>query len=592
MLLSLEVRDFVIVELAAIEFQSGMTVLTGETGAGKSILIDALGLVLGARSETGMVRAGCDRAEISALFRLPDASTEDSVSPQTLASQDQAYEGDESVENRDAASLGPKAWLEIQGFSIEEDAVLLKRSVDAQGRSRAWINGRTATVQQLRELGAGLLDIHGQHAHQTLLRAATQRNLIDGYGEANALLGRVSSAWKAWQEHEVALEEWAKREESLAQEREELQRERDDLEPVSLTPAGWQELQSEQSRLAHASSLLESSQWGVERLSEGEEDVLSQLHAVSQRLTELEQIDPDLKGVRELIQSAAIAVEEAATDLRRYAHGVDLDPDRLAEVEDQMQRIMACCRRYRLSPDQMHERLLTLRARLEALEGSGSREALIQLRDLAKRDYQALAKELSAARKAAGERLAAVVTRTIQDLAMGDGQFVVQLHPIADGSLYGNEQIEFCLSAFKGQTPSPLAKTASGGELSRISLAIQTALAQVSRTPTLIFDEVDTGIGGRVAEIVGKLLHQVGKRCQVMCVTHLPQVAAWADHHLTVSKESTESSPISRITVLDEDRRVDEVARMLGGVEITTTTLQHARELIDGCRHSALTHAS
>jgi len=587
MLLSLEVRDFVIVERAAIEFQSGMTVLTGETGAGKSILIDALGLVLGARSESGMVRNGCERAEISALFSLPSASElEASAVHDDLGLDPAQEEPSDQEEDHDAAALGPRVWLEVQGFPIEEDSVLLRRSLDAQGRSRAWINGRSATVQQLRALGAGLLDIHGQHAHQSLLRPATQRNLIDGYGESTALAQQVGQAWKTWQEHEAALIAWAQREQSLAQEREALQRERDDLEPVTLSPAGWQALQAEQSRLAHASSLLESSQWGVDRLSEGEEDVLSQLHAVSQRLEALEQIDSNLKGTRELIQSAAIAVEEAASDLRRYAHGVDLDPERLGEVEDQMQRIMACCRRYRLTPDVMHDRLLAVRAGLDALEMSGSRENLIKLRDAAQAEYQVLAQKLTDLRHATGLRLAEVVTHTIHALAMGDGQFVVQFHSIPAGSAFGNEQIEFCLSAFKGQAPSSLAKTASGGELSRISLAIQTALAQVSRTPTLIFDEVDTGIGGRVAEIVGKLLHQVGRRCQVMCVTHLPQVAAWADHHLTVSKESTESAPISRITVLDEDARVDEVARMLGGVEITTTTLQHARELIDNCRYA------
>jgi len=581
MLLSLEVRDFVIVELAAIEFQSGMTVLTGETGAGKSILIDALSLVLGARSEAGMVRAGAERAEVSALFSLApqDPASRSEDKKQTAVGDD----GEAQEDNEDAAMLGPRAWLAAQGFSVEDDTVLLRRNVDGQGRSRAWIHGRSATVQQLKALGAGLLDIHGQHAHQTLLRQATQRNLIDGYGETSALVSQVSLAWKAWQEHELALVEWAKREQTLAQEREDLQRERDDLEPVSLTPAGWQELQAEQSRLAHASSLLESSQWGVDRLSEGEDDVLSQLHSVTQRFLELEHIDPALKGARELIQSAAISIEEAASDLRRYAHGIDLDPDRLAEVEDQMQRVMACCRRYRMNPDQMHERLIAVRAKLERLEMSGSREKLIKLRDQAQAQYQTLAQELSMQRRQAGERLAQVVTQTIHELAMGDGQFVVQMQAITEGSAFGNEQIEFCLSAFKGQTPSPISKTASGGELSRISLAIQTALAQVSRTPTLIFDEVDTGIGGRVAEIVGKLLHQVGQRCQVMCVTHLPQVAAWANHHLTVSKESTDSAPISRITVLDEDGRVDEVARMLGGIEITTTTLQHARELIDNC---------
>jgi DNA repair protein RecN (Recombination protein N) len=588
MLLSLEVRDFVIVERAVIEFQSGMTVLTGETGAGKSILIDALGLVLGARSESGMVRAGCERAEISALFSFPAPTSIPSVEEMEDLRQENGIEEESDQEAlQDASLLGARVWLEAQGFTSEEDTVLIRRSLDAQGRSRAWINGRSATVQQLRALGSGLLDIHGQHAHQTLLRPATQRNLIDAYGETTALADQVGQAWHRWQEYEVALMQWAQREQSLAQQREDLQRERDDLQAVSLTPAAWQELQAEQSRLAHASSLLESSQWGVDRLSDGEEDVLSQLHAVIQRLQALEEIDPELKEMRALIQSASISLEEASSDLRRYAHGIDLDPDRLAEVEDHMQRIMACCRRYKLSPDLMHDRLNQVWSECEALEMSGSREQLLKLRDTARAEYQSLAQSLTGLRQTSCKRLSEVVTASIHELAMGEGQFIVQLHATPEGSAFGNEHIEFCLSAYKGQTPSSIAKTASGGELSRISLAIQTALAQVSRTPTLIFDEVDTGIGGRVAEIVGKLLHQVGRRCQVMCVTHLPQVAAWADHHLTVLKESTESAPISRITTLDEDARVDEVARMLGGVEITTTTLQHARELIDNCRYTA-----
>jgi len=580
MLLSLEVRDFVIVEQAAIEFESGMTVLTGETGAGKSILIDALGLVLGARAEAGMVRSGAERAEVSALFALPQSalSKPSEVSDRDAFSPDS--DPDPQEDQQDAAAVGPRAWLEAQGFSNEEGTVLLRRSLDTQGRSRAWINGRSATTQQLRALGAGLLDIHGQHAHQTLLRAGTQRTLIDDYADASERVKQVSQAWKTWQDCESALNEWATREEALAQEREALQYERDDLEPISLTPQGWQDLQAEHSRLAHASSLLESTQWGLDRLSEGDDDVLSQIQMLVQRLTDLETIDPSLGGPRALIQSAVIALDEAVSDLRRYAHGIECDPGRLAEVEDHMQRVMACARRYRINPDQMHERLTAVRARLDALEMQGSREQLMKTRDAAREQYNVCAKQLSQSRKEAADRLALAVTSTIHDLAMSDGQFVVQMHPLPSGSAHGNEQIEFCLSAYKGQTPSPLAKTASGGELSRISLAIQTVLAQVSRTPTLIFDEVDTGIGGRVAEIVGRLLHQVGRRCQVMCVTHLPQVAAWADHHLTVLKESTDGAPISHIKRLDEDGRVDEVARMLGGVAITTTTLQHARELI------------
>lgn len=570
MLLALEVRDFVIVDHLALEFERGFTVLTGETGAGKSILIDALGLVLGARPDPGVVRSGCERAEISATFTLPAGEPAGA----------QADASDREAEDADAAPGSVAAWLAEQGFADEEGQLLLRRSLDAGGRSRCWINGRSATTQQLRTLGAALLDIHGQHAHQSLLRPIAQRALLDAYAGADGDAALVRAAWQRWQTAESALASHAQRGQALAAEREQLAREADELMAVALSPQAWTELQLEQGRLAHAHSLLSSAQWGVERLADGEDDVMSSLHGISQRLGELETIDEALRAPRELIEGAAIALGEAVHTLRRYAHAIESDPERLVAVEDQMQRIMACARRYRLAPEAIEVRLDELRARLAGLSEEASLGHLQRECSQAQADYAAAAARLSALRASAAARLGATVTATIRDLAMGEGVFSIALRPQAGGSAAGDEQVEFCLAAFPGQPAGPLARIASGGELSRVSLAVQTALSRVSRVPTLIFDEVDTGIGGRVAEIVGRLLHQLAADCQVMCVTHLAQVAACADHHLQVSRTSLQGVPVSRIQALTGGDRVDEIARMLGGASLTDTSRQHARELL------------
>ncbi len=585
MLLSLEVRDFVIVEQVALEFSSGLTVLTGETGAGKSILVDALGLVLGARAESGCVRQGAERADITALFALPagivhaDAGANVSASADADADPDPDPAADADAD-ADASQVGALAWLLREGFPVEEPEVLIRRTIDVNGRSRSWINGRSATLQQLRDLGCGLLDIHGQHAHQSLLRPRAQGELLDAFAGATAQAGAVAQAWRAWQSVERALSAFAERAAARQAEQEALTREEQELAAVALTPEAWAELQQEQARLAHAHSLLSAAQQSVDSLTDGEADVLSSLHAIIQRLTALESIDPVLAGPRELVDNAAIGLSEAVHALRKYAHGVEADPERLVAVEDQMQRLLATARRYRLLPEAMHARLQAVRTQLALLQEGSSEEALGQQRDLAQARYRKLAKELSQLRQKAAERLGQTVTASIRALAMGDGVFTVGLRPVAGGSADGDEQVEFGLAAYPGQPAGALARIASGGELSRVSLALQTALSEVARVPTLVFDEVDTGIGGRVAEIVGRLLHAVGARCQVMCVTHLPQVAAWADHHLQVSKAREEGAPVSRIDVLEPSAREAEIARMLGGIEITDTTRQHARELL------------
>ena len=581
MLLSLEVRDFVIVEHVELDFSSGMTVLTGETGAGKSILVDALGLLLGGRADAGVVRSGGERADLSARFALPlQAADHAGGDPQPEDAAAGRLASDAAPDDEDLAS-DARAWLLTNAFPGEDDELLLRRSIDASGRSRCWINGRSATLQQLRSLGASLLDIHGQHAHQSLLRPAAQRALVDAYAGIAPQVVQLGTAWRNWQALEAQLKDLAAREGELAEERAALHREVEELGAVALSAEAWLDLQAEQGRLAHANRLLDAAQWGVDSLAEGEADVLSLLNGLVQRLGELEQIDPALRAPRDLIESAAISLSEAVHALRRYAHGVESDPARLAAVEDQMQHLLAVARRYRLAPEAMQDRLATLRDRLDSLEAGTSRQALGEAIERARRAYAALAETVSTKRRAAAEVLRVQVTATIRELAMGQGAFSVALHAVPGGSAAGNETVEFCLAAYQGQAPASLARIASGGELSRVSLAVQTALSRVARVPTLIFDEVDTGIGGGVAEIVGRLLHAVAQQCQVMCVTHLPQVAAWADHHLLVSKDGTpDGAPVSQIVKLAEGARVEEIARMLGGVRLTETSRQHARELL------------
>ncbi len=594
MLLTLEVRDFVIVEHVTLEFGHGLTVLTGETGAGKSILVDALALVLGGRADSGCVRAGAERTEISAVFSLEDVlappgehaagAAESTDAGGTGAARSASTGWDETdndlAEDADASDLGAANWLAQQGFPDEDGQVLVRRSIDANGRSRCWINGRAATQAQLRALGTGLLDIHGQHAHQSLLRPRAQRALLDAFAGAAAQAATVSQAWRVWQGHRRALAEFDLRLTAQMEQRDALQREESDLAAAALPAEAWLELQQEHARLAHAHSLLSAAQMGVDSLADGDADVLATLNGLVQRLGELEGIDATLTAPRELIEGAAISLNEAVHELRRYAHRVEADPERLLAVEEQLQRILAVARRYRLQPDGLHERLLTVRAAIAGLQDGLSQAALVEACAKAEKTYRLEAAALSTRRRKAAAEVGKTVTASIRSLAMGDGVFSVALKPLAAGSADGDEDIEFGLAAYPGQSPGALAKIASGGELSRVSLALQTALSQVARVPTLVFDEVDTGIGGGVAEIVGRLLYDVAARCQVMCVTHLPQVAAWADHHLLVSKARDVGAPVSRIDPLDAAARVEEVARMLGGIKLTETTRQHARELL------------
>ncbi|MFA6015718.1 MAG: DNA repair protein RecN [Gallionellaceae bacterium] len=549
MLKYLSIRDFVIVATLELDFSAGFTALTGETGAGKSILIDALSLALGERADGGMVRAGCERAEVSAEF--------------------------------DIANLGHlQSWLRDQELAGDEGVCLMRRVLDTGGRSRGFINGRTATLQQMREAGEFLLDIHGQHAHQTLLKPEAQRDLLDSHAGLQKEVAVVSENYKAWQTLHRRRMQLEKNAAAGEAERDLLIFQRRELDVLNFSLADWTALQADYSRLSHAASLLETAQFGVEILSEADNACLAQLNAVTGRLQAGLEFDIGLQDTLTMLQSAQNELQEAVYALRHYQQKLDADPQQLREQERRLTEIVDAARKHRVSPEQLPEVLENIVKRLDELGGSAD------LAELARRDaaaqlvYLSAAKKLSLARGSAARKLSDEITAAMQTLAMQGGQFEVQLHPSGEGNAYGLELIEFQVAANQGTPLRNMAKVASGGELSRISLAIQVAASRASTVPTLIFDEVDSGIGGRVAEIVGGLLKQLGARHQVMCVTHLPQVAAQADVQWQVSKCTNNEVTLSNIRVLDERERIEEIARMLGGVTLTDTTRKHAAEML------------
>ena len=554
MLKYLSIRDFVIVSSLELEFSAGFTALTGETGAGKSILIDALSLALGERGDAGMVRNECDRAEISAEF--------------------------------DVSGLPHlQAWLLDHEMEGDAGVCLLRRVLDAGGRSRGFINGRSATLQQMREAGDQLLDIHGQHAHQSLLRPDTQRALLDGYAGMAGTAEQVAALYHDWQtlrRRRISLTENA---EAVAAERELLQFQRNELEGLGFDLADWHALQGDHARLAHAASLLETAAFGIETLSEADTACLAQLNALVARLRDGMTHDSSLGETLRMLESAQAELQEAVYALRHYQQRLDTDPQRLREQELRIQSVMDAARKYRVAPEQLNEALQRIVERLDELGGEADLAELEQREKSARERYLVEAQKLTAARKKAAIKLAREITAALQTLAMPGGSFVVALQPLAQddpdrGSASGLETIEFQVAANPGMPVRSLAKVASGGELSRISLAVQVATSQVASVPTLIFDEVDSGIGGRVAEIVGHLLKKLGDSYQVLCVTHLPQVAAAADQQWQVSKSVIDGVTLSHISLLDDEQRVEEIARMLGGVKITETTRKHAAEML------------
>ena len=549
MLRTLSIRDFVIVDRLHLEFEPGFTVLTGETGAGKSILIDALAAVLGQRAESGLVREGAEKAELSAEFTAENVSA--------LAE-----------------------YLHEHDLSGDHGECLLRRVIETSGRSRAYVNGRPATVQQLRDIGEHLIDIHGQHAHQSLLRMAAQRELLDGYAGASELAEAVAQAYRKWQDLRRQLAALERDTQALVAEREQLDWQAKELGALSFRADEWEELQAEHKRLAHAAGLIDAVQFSLDVLSEGDVSTLTAVGSVHARLHAMVDFDPSLRELLDLLEPARIQLQETVYGLRHYQQRLELDPQRLRDVEARLDAVHATARKFKLQIADIPRRLSTIQARLTELNAGFDADALRQREEDASRAYREIAGKLSAARRKAAAELAKKVTASMQTLAMTGGVFDIAFAESAEGNAHGLEEIEFLVAGHAGTAARPLAKVASGGELSRVSLAIQSVTSQVSAIPTLIFDEVDAGIGGRVAEIVGMMLKKLGRKHQVMCVTHLAQVAAAGDNQWRVSKTAANGKAVSGVSALDRPARVEEIARMLGGVNITATTRKHAAEML------------
>ncbi len=551
MLTSIHIRHLVTIEELSLELDSGMSALTGETGAGKSILIDSLGLVLGNKADISLIRNGHEKAEITAIFDLSD--------------------------NTEAMQ-----WLKEHELLDDSSDCLVRRVLTIKGRSRAFINNTPVTLTSLIQLGEKLVDIHGQHAHQSLLKAPYQRALLDAYASNEELLKKMQRCWRQWNTASRELSRLQQQETDRHSRIELLQFQCEELENFDLSEHEWPQLESEQRRLSNAGLLRERCEVLLETLYH-DNGVAQQLQRSLTILEELREIDKLPADSLEMLQSALIEVEESSHTLHQYADDIQLDPKRLASVDQRLSDILQLARKHQLEPAELPLHLATLQQQLAKLLQSDEQLEILQRQiDKHLQQWGKLAGRLSHSRRKAAESLAAQVSTTMQQLSMPDGRFSVKLHSIEERqpTAHGLEKIAFYFSANPGQLQQPLSKAASGGELSRISLAIQVATIGLAKIPTLIFDEVDVGIGGGVAEIVGKLLRRLGDGRQVLCVTHLPQVAAQAHHHLLVEKQRCNNSTQTRIIPLEDSQRVDEVARMLGGVEMTERTLEHAQEML------------
>lgn len=537
-------RDFVIVSELELELNNGFTVLTGETGAGKSILIDALQLVTGARADTGLIREGAARTEVGAEFD-------------------------------DGGALRP--WLDEAGFAAD-DTLLLRRTVDAQGKSRAWINGSPATATQLREVGEQLLDIHGQHAWQSLTRPDAVRGLLDAYAQLDT--SRLSALWQQWRQALATLDEARTAQDSLQRERERLQWQIGEVEKLAPQPGEWEELNTDHSRLAHAQALLDAAQGALDAL-DGEDSSANHALSTAQHLLQTqEHLEPDFKALTEVLASSLAQVEDAVHTLRAYLRRTDLDPERLAELDARLTQWVSLARRYKRPPEELATTLASWKEELLRLDAAADLASLEAAEQQAQAAYLEEAKAISKARAKAAPKLAQAITQAMQGLGMQGGRFEVALTQAAQPMQSGLEDVAFLVAGHAGSTPRPVGKVASGGELSRIALAIAVTTSQLGTAQTLIFDEVDSGVGGAVAETVGRLMKQLGRDRQVLAVTHLPQVAACADHHLLVAKQLQGKSTLSTVAAVQGEQRVAEVARMLGGERLSGTTMAHAKEML------------
>ncbi len=541
---SISLRDFVIVRELELDLEDGFTVLTGETGAGKSILIDALQLALGSRADAGVVREGAARCEISVTFDAP-------------------------------AQLA--GWLEQAGFSAD-DELLLRRTIDAQGKSRAWINGSPATATQLREIADLLVDIHGQHAWQSLTRPDAVRGLLDAYAGLNTQA--QTQAWQAWRSAHKALTEARDAQDSLQRERERLAWQIGEVDKLAPGADEWDELNTQHSRLSNVQALRDAVQTAVDALQESDDNAAALLGRALTALQNQAHIEPVFTGLTEVLGSALAQVEDAVHSLHGYARHAELEPQRLAELDERLALWVSLARRYKRTPAELPELLTSWRHELQKLDAAADLAALEKTEQHAKTVYMEEARSVSKARGKAAPLLAKAITQAMQGLGMQGGKFEVALSKLEQPAQHGLEQAEFLVAGHSGSTPRPVGKVASGGELSRIALAIAVTTSRLGQAQTLIFDEVDSGVGGAVAETVGRLMKQLGKDRQVMAVTHLPQVAACADQHLMVAKRTEKGQTTSTVEAIHSEARVAEVARMLGGEKLSNTTLAHAKEML------------
>ena len=545
MLQSLSIRDFIIVDTLDLEFSSGFTTLTGETGAGKSILIDALSLALGARADGAVTRAGCEKADITAVLNGFQMS---------------------------------KSWLQDNELPVEDD-IILRRVIYADGRSRAFINGTAASVGQLKEIGEMLVDIYSQNAHHSLLKLATQRQILDDFAGQTALAKQVASQFNTWQELNAQLQAYEQNAAAFADELAELRDKTRELTALNFTADYWVELQAEHARLSNGAALLQGVEASCAQLRDAEINVQDLLASAQIQLQHLTGFDAALNEPLETINSAMILVDEASRSLNRYLQKAELDPARLAVVDSEMQNIHNTARKYRIKVDDLPTDLASCQARMAELAGFAADGALQKNVQLAQDAYQISAQSLSQARAKFAAILSQQISQHMQTLSLAGGQFSVALNPQTP-SANGLELVEFLVAGHAGVAPRPLNKVASGGELSRISLALHVTTSAQNTVPTMIFDEVDVGIGGGVAEVVGQLLANLGKQNQVLVITHLPQVAAQATQHLQVRKTQANGQTLSHISALNTAERVEEIARMLGGLQITDTTRNHAKEML------------
>ena len=538
-------RDFVIVRELELDLSGGFTVLTGETGAGKSILIDAVQLALGSRADAGVVREGAARADISVEFDSP---------AETLA------------------------WLEEAGFDTA-DSLLLRRTIDAQGKSRSWINGSPATATQLRDIGDQLLDIHGQHAWQSLTKAETVRGLLDAY--AGTSPATLQLRWTEWRAAQKALADARSARDSLQQEQERLAWQIAEVEKLSPGADEWDELNTDHARLSNAQALLDAVQTAIDALENDDSGALGGLVRAHGALQSQEHIAPEYRALAEILASSLAQAEDAAHSLHTTLRKTELDPARLAELDERLAMWVSLARRYKRTPAELPALLASWKEALARLDAAADQGALEAAERKAHEAYLSQARALTKARTQAAPKLAKAITQAMQGLGMQGGRFEVALQP-AEPTASGMEEVQFLVAGHAGSSPRAVGKVASGGELSRIALAIAVTTSELGTAQTLIFDEVDSGVGGAVAETVGRLMKQLGRDRQVMAVTHLPQVAACADHHLVVAKQREGKTTISSVGGVTGEERVAEIARMLGGERLSSTTLAHAKEMLDG----------